>query len=51
VPRLHVVLSDFLVEEFEIVTIAMLTASLNAIAVHPDAPFTAEVCRVSAKKP
>jgi hypothetical protein len=24
---------------------------LNASAVHPDAPFAAEVCRVSAKKP
>jgi hypothetical protein len=51
VTRLYVVLSDFRVEEFKIVTIAMLTVSLDAIAVYPDAPFAAEVCRVSAKKP
>jgi hypothetical protein len=51
VPRLYVVLLDFRVDEFKIVIIAMLTVSLNAIAVYPDALFAAEVCRVSAKKP
>jgi hypothetical protein len=50
VPRLYVVLSDFRGKEFERVTIAILNVSLNASAVHPDAPFAAEVCRVSAKK-
>jgi hypothetical protein len=33
------------------VTIAILTVSLNASAVHPNAPFAAEVCRILAKKP
>jgi hypothetical protein len=51
VPRLYVILLDFCLEKFEIVNIAMLTVSLDTSAVHPNAPFAAEVCRVSAKKP
>jgi hypothetical protein len=48
---LNAVLLNFRVEEFEIVTIAMLTVSLEAIAVYPFALFAAKVCGVPLKKP
>jgi hypothetical protein len=51
VPRLYVILLEFCVKEFDLVAIAILTISLDTSAVHPNAPFTAEVYRVSAKKP
>jgi hypothetical protein len=50
VPWLNVVLLNFRVEEFELVMIAMLTVSLEAIAVYPFGLFAAKVCGVPLKK-